>query len=114
MKTKTICTGGSFQENLTQIQSNVFGELVKIASPVLDFHHADLFHDAVWLQDFVKAPTFFFYGVRDTGTSIGTDLDLVSIGNPDVYRVEIISEGGHLEKHLVDIYPVKWVGIRPW
>lgn len=52
--------------------SLVFGELVKLAAPILTSYHGDLYHDAAWLQKYMKGPTFtFFYAVDEAGTSIG-------------------------------------------
>ncbi len=54
--------------------SLMFGELVKLAAPVLTHFHGDLYHDALWLHQHVTGDTFTFYwSVRATGTTIGTE-----------------------------------------
>ena len=65
----------------------VFGELVKLATPVVKRYQSDLYHDARWLgaqlaQTFEGAQTErfeFFYAVSAWGTSIGTERDLVKL-----------------------------------
>lgn len=76
-----------------QIRAFVFGELFKLAVPYLRSYTSDLYHDATWIKTWVKGPTTFYWGVRKTGTSIGTDETYVSIGNEKVYRITLIREG---------------------
>lgn len=53
-------------------KSGVFGELVKLALPVLQAYHSDLYHDATWLQANLKGVELtFFFGFDESGTNIG-------------------------------------------
>lgn len=53
-------------------KSKVFGELVKLASPVLAAYHSDLYHDAIWLEANLKGVELtFFFGFDESGTNIG-------------------------------------------
>lgn len=90
--------------DLESIRARVHGELVKLASPVVQHYQSDLYHDASWLQKYLTEETVFpwafFYGVRDTGTSIGTDLDLVRYSNTFVYRVTVSNDGRKTTVHI--------------
>lgn len=60
--------------DMESTRSLVFGELVKIAAPVMVTFHSDLFHDATWLQEHMTGREFeFYWSVNHSGTSIGTD-----------------------------------------
>lgn len=59
---------------------NIFGFLAETAGPILRHYHSDLYHDALFIQHLVdewdlKEPVEFYWGVRDTGTSISHDPD---------------------------------------
>ncbi len=56
------------------VQAALFGHLVTLATDVVNDYRSDLFRDAQWILEHVKGPMTFYYGVRDCGTSIGTDL----------------------------------------
>ncbi len=76
------------------VRAPLFGRLVDLAVPVVESYRSDLFHDAHWLTEQVTDACVFYYGVRSTGTSIGTDFDLVSQMNDWVYRLELIVQQG--------------------
>jgi hypothetical protein len=88
---KVIASG---ETDMESIRARVHGELVQLAIPVLKLYHSDLYRDAVWMQKYVTeetpTPYHFFFGVRNTGTSIGTDLTLVRYGNTAVYCVTLV------------------------
>lgn len=90
---------------------HLYAELLKKALDTpLKAYHCDLYHDAVWIGDHVQfryAPFTFYYGVRETGTSIGTNFDSVrqmnervfkcsvvrlSLGHSDAYKHELVME----------------------
>lgn len=89
----------------TLAHSQLFGQMVVLAQPVIAHYHGDLYNDAMWIHKHLPAQLpqggwpipadqdhsvfIFYYGVRDTGTSIGTDLDLVSYNNPNVYMFTV-------------------------
>ncbi len=93
----------------------VFGELVKLAAPVVERFHSDLYWDAKWLDAHLEkglsgivlgvpcASDFsFFYGVDDHGTSIGTDEELVTLRcqRPDsrLYQLTLECEGSRIRE----------------
>jgi hypothetical protein len=73
------------------ILSGIFREMFRRAVPVVKFYEGDLFHDALWIKANIAGPSEdrqgFYYGVRDTGTSIGFDESLVSYSNKITYYV---------------------------
>ena len=57
------------------IPQRLFGELVKLARPVVREFESDLYIDALWVREHVldehSAPLEFWYTVRHSGTHIG-------------------------------------------
>ena len=60
----------------------IFGQLVKLAiDKGIAHYHSDLYHDAIWIRrhwEAIVEAGVFFYGVRETGTSIGLDANYVA------------------------------------
>lgn len=50
----------------------MFGQLVKLAAPVIELYHGDLYRDAQWLNERVHGPFTFWWQVYDCGTTIDT------------------------------------------
>jgi len=84
-----------WEEQGDAIRAALFGELVKVGHDVVKHYHSDIYHDATWVQEYVDGPMTFYYAVRDTGTSIGTDLALVDrIAAAATYRVDLSENRG--------------------
>lgn len=94
-----------FEDHLSKrVRAKLFGVLVQLAAPVVEHYHGDLYHDVQWLDDHVNGPMYFYYGVRDTGTGIGTDRDLVVNHNTNAWRVDLtVTPNGRWEAHLIPI-----------
>jgi hypothetical protein len=82
--------------NLTAIRAKVFGYLFGYAENVVKGHRGDLFHDTVWLTEFLTGDAIeaeggftFFYGVRETGTGIGDDRALIHNWNTANYTLRV-------------------------
>lgn len=73
-------------------RGQLFARLLDLAFPMVEHYKGDLYSDALWLGKYVDGPTVFFYGVRETGTHIGTDGDLIMPYNRVTYRVEVKRE----------------------
>lgn len=86
----TSLNGSEFIDDSTR--ALLFGELVTLAEPIVVNYRSDLYHDANWLAEFVNGEYMFYYGVRASGTHIGTDLDLISTYSERVYRVTIYKD----------------------
>ena len=95
------------EATLVAVRAAVFGILVQLAAPTVRHYHSDLFHDANWLTKHVVLPdspawmeghflTTFAYGVRDTGTDIGTDIELIKRHNERVFQVIVSRDEGGL------------------
>lgn len=70
--------------------AQVFGRLLNLGIPVLTHHHADLYHDALWLKEEMRGTSFaFYYGVRPTGTFIGRALDLIQPYSKRTFAVTV-------------------------
>lgn len=94
-----------FEDGISySVRAKVFGVLVRLAAPIVDHYHGDLYHDAHWLDDHVEGPMHFYFGVRDTGTAIGTDRDLIVKYNTDAWRIDLtVTPRGKWEAHLTAI-----------
>lgn len=94
-----------FEDTMSfSVRAKLFGVLVQLAAPVVEHYHGDLYHDVHWLDEHVEGPMHFFYGIRDTGTGIGTDRDLVTSHNTLAWRIDLtVSPRGKWEVHLTAI-----------
>lgn len=71
----------------------LFGAMVPLTDGVVKHYHSDLYHDAHWLAKHVRDEMTLYYAVRDTGTSLGDDRDLVAyMGHEHLYRVDLVKE----------------------
>lgn len=53
-------------------QARLFGELVKLATPIVEMYHSDLYHDANYIREnVVTHGDWFYYCIDDYGTHIG-------------------------------------------
>jgi hypothetical protein len=80
-------------------RAETFGRLIGITRPILAFYCSDLYHDARWIHDNVTGPDVtFYFGVRESGTSIGFDHALVKAYNVAVRQdwVSTVSLPGRL------------------
>jgi hypothetical protein len=104
----TTVTGETFTVRLSGwhpfndgVRALLFGHMVKLAVPVVQHYHSDLYHDARWLEENVSGPTEFDWLVRPSGTNIaGTAKIGVEIGAGETarfYRVRVFSDPGRYE-----------------
>lgn len=85
---------GTFDDLSDSIPQRVFGELVKLAQPVLREFHSDLFWDAKAVTE-IAGPTSFDYLVRPSGTTMGLfarDMFDVSGAGAVLYHVVLREE----------------------
>jgi hypothetical protein len=76
-------------------RASVFGELVKLTRPLLSAYTSDLYHDAHWLAgNVIGNDVTFYFGVRESGTSIGLNADLVAKINLVTFRIRVYVEEG--------------------
>ena len=75
------------------LYSSVYGELIKLAMPIIKEYHGDLYYDAQWvekwLEELATTSEPFYYGVRVSGTHIGTDGNIIADHNTGVYKLTI-------------------------
>jgi hypothetical protein len=99
----------------------VFAVLHQLTHERVQHYQGDYYHDALWIERHVPAHvgrgvTFsFYYGARDTGTSIGDDFALVAIGNEHVWEVQITCKdrrGNGGFSHYLSIREAKAPGRR--
>ena len=80
----------TWKEGGDPIRAELFGHLLIIGQDVVKHYRSDFFRDAQWILENVNGPMTFYYAVRDCGTSIGTDRELVAyIAHDALYRVEL-------------------------
>jgi len=113
--TRHLYGWSTFAEAATTIRAGLFGVLANLAWPVVEQYRGDLFHDAGWLTRYVDGPTTFYFAVRECGTAIGTDLDLVRYGNDRTYRVELAADyGRHLDDRAAWTATVTPLDVNGW
>lgn len=84
---------GTFDDLATSIRALTFGRLVERAAPIVVHYRSDLYHDALWLAQWLTGPTTFYFACDDWGTGIGTDESLVRAVRPsNVWRVDVTCE----------------------
>lgn len=72
----------------TSVKALLFGQLMDLAAPFVKHYRSDFYHDAHWLDTYFTGAISFYYGVRESGTAIGTSKVLA--GHCDrVYEVTI-------------------------
>jgi hypothetical protein len=87
-------------------RAETFGRLIGITRPILAFYCSDLYHDARWIHDNVTGPDVtFYFGVRESGTSIGFDHALVKAYNVAVYRIRVWVDNGDSSVSVDSIFP---------
>lgn len=82
----TTLTSGEWRDVWSTVRSETWAALAKLAWPVLEIHHGDLYHDAMYLDQILppcSAKTDlaklagrgveFFYAVNPSGTQITFD-----------------------------------------
>lgn len=79
-------------ELTTSVKAILFGEMVRKVSPHVNFYLSDYYHDVHWIDENIKAMATFYYGCRDTGTSLGTDRDLVVANNKRAWKIDLIQD----------------------
>lgn len=66
------------EEIADTIRCQMFGELVRQATPILEHYHSDLYRDSQWIaRNLGRYETTFYYAADEWGTVIGQDRDLV-------------------------------------
>lgn len=76
------------------LRARVFSLLLELVGDHVKAYRSDLFHDAAYLMEHLHGEMTIYYAVRESGTAIGTDRELVSsgMGRADrLYRFEIMS-----------------------
>ncbi len=94
----TVDSGGS-----RAIRARLFGVLAAKTCRHIEAYHSDLYHDAMWLHDYVDGPTTFFFGVRPTGTHVGTDCLLVHRHSDWCWKVDLQKGGTHGNRWIVTL-----------
>ena len=79
MENLILQTIGADNDNLEVLRPRVFGILADIAWPVVNNYRSDLYHDAMWLNDYLSLNSYFYFSVDNSGTSIGTDDTLIAL-----------------------------------
>lgn len=60
--------------DLTRVRQLVFGFLIEFAQSVITAYRSDLYHDAMWLAEYMAGDEFtFWWSVDESGTSIGME-----------------------------------------
>lgn len=95
------------------VLQRIFGSLVRIAAPVVQEFHGDLFHDAEWLRQHLTGPMEFWFCARTSGTHIGLMDDTIWLNSvrgvnrsdkdAKFVRCTLTQDGGRWEFTVTDI-----------
>lgn len=78
MARTTITARRGDVKDVSVLASAVFGEMIKLSAPIVAHYHGDLYHDAMWLSEFLTGQRLdFAWSFDGNGTNIGTDESLV-------------------------------------
>lgn len=77
------------------VHQRIFGEMIKLATPMIEHYHGDLYHDVHWLDEYLTdLETEFYFGFDNCGTAIGTDYDLIRLSRQsNVYKFTLYEQG---------------------
>lgn len=97
-----------YETGATEIKSSAralaFGMLAELAVPYVKRYMSDLYHDVHWVSDFlIGSDVTFFYGVRESGTSIGLDESAIVEFNERAWRARVWVDGGTTRMELTPI-----------
>lgn len=68
----------------------LFGKMLDEAIGMVKAFRSDFYHDADWMRRYLKdEDNSFYFGYREYGTSIGTELAAVDFGNDVVLYVKL-------------------------
>jgi hypothetical protein len=83
--------------------SMLWFELAKLTTGKVKHYQSDLYHDALWLyeniahhKDTLQDEDTFYYGLRESGTLIGCDKNIMLRHSTIVYRIDIVDKGEHV------------------
>lgn len=87
-----------FNLGIESVRAKVLGQLAVLADPKrMIAYQGDLYHDATWLRDHLdftgwanSQSVVFWYGTRETGTSITNSHTLIGSDNDTRYKVAVI------------------------
>lgn len=85
---------GWSEEINTSVKAILFGELVSLAAPIQEHYQSDLYHDALWVNEFVTGPCTFWFSVGPWGTSIDNSEALVAWRRENVWECSLTVSGG--------------------
>lgn len=100
----TLCYGNTWDDVKTSVKAKVFGQMVLLGQDRIKHYKSDLYHDALWLENFM-GPGQFDWVARESGTFIGASAAYCNLDDwdkPIKYRFEIIQED--LGKWTLTVY----------
>jgi hypothetical protein len=108
IKTKNMMhTNLGWADIASTCRAFVFGEMVELANGRVNQYRSDLYHDALWLNEFLKEEMQFDWVVREWGTFIGTSAANYGISDKDLkYRFEIINDNGRWSVNIYQSVPL--------
>lgn len=74
------------------VKSTLFGQLVKLAQPLIQHYHGDLYYDVHWIDEHVEGPVSFYFGADESGTALGFDVELVHLSRDNVWKIDLFSK----------------------
>lgn len=105
LDSETMQWGGTWADAQSSIRSYVFGKMIDLSKDRIKHYQSDLYHDAMWLNEYLIGPMQIDWVVRESGTFIGevtmhiNDSEWEKIAR---YRFDIRVENDR--KWVLDIY----------
>lgn len=100
---KILAYGGEWEHVASSIRSRLFGHMVILADDRIKFYKSDLYHDALWIEEYITGPIYFDWIVGEFGTYIGDIVKEMKVKGQRgdiMYRLEIKHDDG---QWLLDI-----------
>lgn len=112
MEERMLCYG-TWDNSKSTIKALTFGILVELSEGRIENYRSDLWHDALWIEQYITGPTTFEWVVRDWGTHIGEaaagfNYDVFGSSETVIkYRFEIEDNDGRWKIVIWEASPVR-------
>ncbi len=105
ISSRVMVYGGDWNSAQTTVRALTFAKMMDLGRDRIKFYQSDLYHDALWLNEYVNGPTEFEWVARESGTHIGETAKIVKDddwADSARYRFEI--REGDNQKWVLDTY----------
>lgn len=105
----TMVYGGQWEDARSTIRAHVFGVMINLARDRVKNYKSDLYHDALWLSEWLIGPMRFDWIARESGTFIGAVVQHITDSEWEDtarYRFEIREDNRSWKLNLYEAGPL--------